>query len=133
MAARLALRSRRDLPCVLVWTLRVRRQLSESPGVVGYGLGAQLTDKTCWVASAWTDRGDLAAFDRSGAHATAKQALRARMLPPMLAVWRCRVDELPVSWDDIGRRVADVRRSPRSRGGSDEKLAFDPKNDLDKP
>ena len=53
MASRLPLRSHLHLPGFLTATLRIRRQLAEAPGVVGYALDAKLSAKTLWTVSAW--------------------------------------------------------------------------------
>lgn len=46
MASRLPLRAHRHIPGFLRWTLRIRHQLAQTPGLVGYSLDAHLLGKT---------------------------------------------------------------------------------------
>jgi heme-degrading monooxygenase HmoA len=109
VAACLPLRSYGDLPWLRKWTKRVRHQLETAPGLVGHALDLRVLDKTLWVVSAWNGRADLARFESSGAHLAAKRMLRAAMLPTTLAVWSAPTDELPISWDEVRRRVAEAQ------------------------
>ncbi|MFJ2031128.1 hypothetical protein [Streptosporangium sp. NPDC087985] len=106
LAARLPLRSHRDIPRFLWWTLRIRRRLARTPGLVGYAFAADVLGKTFWAVSAWTHRAELGRFDRADPHRTAKGRLRAAMLPSTLVVWSCRADELPPPWEEARRRIA---------------------------
>src|SRR5918995_1967698 len=106
LAAKLPLRSHRDLPRLAYWTLRIQHQLGRAPGLIGYAVAPEILDKTLWTVSAWRRRTDLAGFDRSGAHQTAKRLLRTTMLPSTLVVWDCPAHQLPVSWDEVRHRIA---------------------------
>ena len=105
MGSRLPLRSHRSIPRFMLWTLRIRRQLADSPGLVGYALDAHLVDKTFWTVSAWTGRPELASFDRTDPHAAAKSAIGPAMLPTTFVFWSCTAADLPVSWDEVRRRI----------------------------
>jgi heme-degrading monooxygenase HmoA len=106
MASRLPLKAYRFTPGFLVDTWRIRRQLAEADGLVGYGLNAQLTAKTFWTYSVWADRESLEAFAAADPHRRITQGLRARML-------ETRFDFLTVLGTDIARtwdqRMAPVR------------------------
>ena len=104
-AAQLPLRSYRRLPRLLWLVLRVRRQLTHTPGLLGYTIDLEIRRKTLWTSSAWTHRAGLAAFDKAAPHRTAKQALRSAILAPTFAVWRCPVDQLPVPWQETRARL----------------------------
>ena len=108
LATKLPLRYHRDVPRFLRCGLGVRRQLSRTPGLVGYSVALQLLDRTLWTVSAWTDRRELARFDRSGAHRAAKDLLRAALRPSVLVLWTCPVSQLPVGWPEVRRRVAEA-------------------------
>ena len=112
LATKLPLRSHRDLPRFVRWSLRIRRQLSRTPGLLGYSVALQLLDRTLWTVSAWSDRRELARFDRSGAHRAAKDALRAALLPSVLVLWTCPVAQLPVGWPEVRRRIAEAVPDP---------------------
>ena len=105
MASKLPLRSHRHLPRFLRQTWLVHRQLSRSPGLVGYSLDARLVGKTFWTVSAWTSRPDLGGFDRSGPHRAAKEAIRPAMRPSTFVMWRCRADALPITWHEVRGRI----------------------------
>jgi heme-degrading monooxygenase HmoA len=106
MASRLPLRSHANVPRFLVQTLRVRRQLDRSPGLIGYSLDAHLLTKTFWTVSAWRSRPDLGTFDRSSPHAAAKGTLRSSMMPSTFVMWRCLPEELPITWGEVRERIA---------------------------
>jgi hypothetical protein len=105
MASKLPLRSHRHIPRFLWHTWLVHRQLARSPGLVGYSMDARLVGKTFWTISAWTNRPDLGGFERSSPHRTAKNAIRSAMLPSTFVMWTCRSDALPITWQEVRRRV----------------------------
>ena len=108
MASRLPLRSHANIPRFLVQTVRVHRQLAESPGLIGYSLDAHLLAKTFWTVSAWRNRPDLGTFDRTSPHAAAKGALRSSMMPSTFVLWRCLPKDLPITWGEVRQRIAAV-------------------------
>jgi len=112
MASRLPLRSHRDIPRFLRHTWLVQRQLVRSPGLIGYSLDAHLLGKTFWTVSAWSSRPDLGAFDRSGPHHAAKDAIRPTMQPSTFVMWTCPPEHLPISWDEVRERIEAVATPP---------------------
>ena len=106
MASRLPLRSHANIPAFLVQTLRVHRQLARSPGLIGYSLDAHMLTKTFWTVSAWRSRPDLGTFDRTSPHTAAKGALRSSMMPSTFVMWRCRPEDLPITWGEVRERIA---------------------------
>jgi hypothetical protein len=115
MASKLPLRSYRHIPGFLRWTLRIRRQLATSPGLVGYALDARLLRKTFWTLSAWTGRPELAKFNGSDPHHAAVKAIRSRMLPTTFVTWTCRAGDLPVAWDEARDRIEQADLTPAGR------------------
>ena len=111
IAGRLPVRSVRDLPAVLAWTRRVRRQLATAPGLAGHGAALDLSGLTLWTVSAWTTRTDLTRFERGEPHQAAESSLRARLWPATFAVWTCATADLPLAWTEIRRRVEVAPRS----------------------
>ena len=109
MASRLPLRHYRHIPGFLRWTLRIRRQLADSPGLVGYALDAQLLRKTFWTVSAWTGGPALRSFNAADPHGRAVEAIRAQMEPSTFVVWTIPARDLPVGWDEVRRRVEAAR------------------------
>jgi hypothetical protein len=96
------------MPRLLWLTQRIRRQLSHTPGLLGYAFDFEIRHKTLWTSSAWAHRAGLASFDRSEPHQTARQALRSAILSPTFVVWTCPVDRLPVPWEDIRARLTAI-------------------------
>jgi hypothetical protein len=109
-AAQLPLRCYRKMPHLLWLTLRIRRRLAHTPGLLGYTVDLELRHKTLWTSSAWAHRTGLAAFDQAAPHQTAKHALRNAILPPTFAIWTCPVDQLPVSWHETRARLRAVSK-----------------------
>jgi hypothetical protein len=109
MASRLPLRRYRHIPRFLVATLRIRRQLAQSDGLIGYALDAQLVRKTFWTVSAWTGRDRLYRFDGADPHRSAKEGIRPHMEPSTFVFWTGTAADLPISWDEVRRRLAEKR------------------------
>jgi hypothetical protein len=105
MASRLPLRRHRWVPSFLRDTLRIRRQLAEAEGLVGYGLNAQLTRKTFWTFSVWVDRASLDAFADADPHRTIIGRIRPRMDETRFEFFTLRGRELPLTWDQMMERV----------------------------
>lgn len=108
MASKLPLRSHRSIPRFLSHTLRIRRQLANAPGLIGYALDAHPIAKTFWTVSAWTSSTDLRQFDRTNPHHAAKNDIRSAMQPTTFVFWTCRADELPIGWDEVRRRIEET-------------------------
>ena len=79
MSSRLPLRAYRFIPGFLRDTLRIRRQLRTSGGLVGYGLNAELTRKTFWTYSVWTDKAAIASLIEDGADAPETNGVRVKV------------------------------------------------------
>ena len=110
MAARLPLRSYRHIPRFLRWTLRIRHQLSDAPGLVGYSLDARLFRKTFWTLSAWTSQEPLEDFVGLDPHKPAMAAIRPHMREPAFVFWTVKPEELPLQWDDARSRINEKLR-----------------------
>lgn len=79
MASRLTLKGYRFIPGFLRRTMAIRRQLALAPGLVAYGLDAQLIRRTFWTFSVWVDRVSLESFAGSDPHRRITRELRSRM------------------------------------------------------
>src|SRR5207249_12219868 len=58
----LPLKKFRTIPKFLRATSKIEKQLSESQGIIGYSLHAELLKKKVWTLSGWEDRKSLVAF-----------------------------------------------------------------------
>jgi hypothetical protein len=112
MASRLPLRHYRHIPGFMATTQRIRRQLAQSEGLVGYALEAQLLRKTFWTLSAWTGRDLLYRFHRADPHHAATEAIRPRMEPTSFVFWKGTAADLPLAWDEAYRRIAEQQARP---------------------
>jgi hypothetical protein len=106
MASRLPLLSHRHIPGFLRDTMRIRRQLAMSDGLIGYSLNAQLLRKTFWTFSVWSDRESLERFARTDPHRQIIQRLRPRMDETRFEFMDLAGRDIPQSWE---QRMAPVR------------------------
>ena len=105
MASKLPLRHHRSIPRFLRDTLRIRRQLAETPGLVGYGLNAQLLRKTFWTFSVWQDQASLDAFAASEPHRQITQRQARHMHPSRFSFFTIAGADVPLSWDEVVARL----------------------------
>lgn len=118
MASRLPLHRHRAVPGFLRDTLRIRRQLVTAPGLVGYGLKADLLDKTFWTFSVWEDQAALAAFARSDPHRQITQRLASRMGQTRFATFTVAGDAVPTTWDEMTAPLAEPDEAIDAAGSS---------------
>ena len=110
MASRLPLRGYRHIPGFLRWTLRIRGQLAEAAGLVGYSLDAKLFRKTFWTLSAWTSQEAIEAFVRLDPHQAGMAAIRPHMGQSTFVFWTANPADLPLRWDEARRRISEKVR-----------------------
>jgi hypothetical protein len=101
MASRLPLRGYRFVPGFLRDTLRIRRQLAGTEGLVGYGLNAELARKTFWTFSVWVDRHSLDSFAAAQPHREIIQRLRPRMNKSRFEFFNLPGRDIPNTWDQM--------------------------------
>ena len=101
MGSSLPVRGYRFIPRFLFQSLRVRRQLAGTPGLVGYGLDARLAHKEFRTVSVWTSDEALARFARSRPHADVTTTKRRRMGTSRFVTWTALGGEVPVGWDVV--------------------------------
>lgn len=113
MASRLPLRHHRHIPGFLRWTLRIRHQLSQAPGLVGYSLDAHVVRKTFWTLSAWTSQEAMDAFVGADPHRSGMAAVRPHMGRPAFVFWTATPEDLPLRWSEARARMDQrVRLAP---------------------
>jgi hypothetical protein len=108
MASQLPLARYRDLPAFLSATMAIRAQLARASGLVGYALDAHLAQKTFWTVSAWDSQDALNAFSRADPHRRRVGVIRPRMRPTTFTFWTVSGADLPVSWTEARRHIADA-------------------------
>jgi hypothetical protein len=106
MASRLPLKSYRFVPGFLRDTMQIRRQLAQTPGLVGYTLNAGLARKTFLTFSVWEDQASLDRFAATDPHRGIIGRLRPRMMPTRFEFFPISGADLPLSWEQITARVS---------------------------
>ncbi|MEU6034118.1 DUF3291 domain-containing protein [Actinomadura sp. NPDC047616] len=109
MASRLEVRSLRHVPGFLLASMALWRQARRSPGAWGVGLKAQLLRRTFWTVSAWRDKAALDAYAAAEPHRSAMRRKRSVMRESTFVFWTVPVEDLPITWDEVRRRIAEKR------------------------
>ncbi|MER6212986.1 DUF3291 domain-containing protein [Streptomyces sp. NPDC001674] len=87
------------------------RQIRKAPGAHGAALRARLPRRTFLTLSAWEDQGALHRFTRSEPHRSSARAASAYMRESAFTYWTVPATELPLSWAEAERRLAERKRS----------------------
>ena len=106
MASRLPLRSYGSVPGFLRDTMQIRRQLGQTPGLVGYTLNAGLARKTFLTFSVWEDQASLDRFAAADPHRGIIAGLRPRMNQTKFEFFPVSGADLPLSWEQISARLS---------------------------
>src|SRR6516164_6561306 len=110
----LPLNSAWQLPRLLLYSTRIRRQLRTSSGLIGYSLRAQLAAKQFWTLSVWEDEAALQAFVTASPHAAVMKALAPHMGATRFARWIVKSSDLSLRWDDAPKRSGPSKASRSS-------------------
>jgi len=84
----------------------VRKQLADTPGVVGFSLLARPWRKQYATLSVWTDEPSLSAFAAAQPHGQLMSQLSAEMGPTKFVRWTIRGSDGPPSWSDALPRLS---------------------------
>ncbi|MFC9326375.1 DUF3291 domain-containing protein [Kitasatospora sp. NPDC057015] len=107
MASRLEVRRLRDVPRFFLKAMAAWRQLRTAPGAVGASLVAEPLRRTFWTLSAWESRDSLNAYVRAEPHHSIMTSLRSVMAGSAFTFWEGPAEELPISWEEARRRLAE--------------------------
>lgn len=107
MASRFELTSAWRSPAFLAQAIRAWRQARRSPGVFGVTLRAQLSRRTYWTLSAWTDQAALNTFARTEPHRTIMRRVRPWAKTATFRFWTVPADKLTPTglWAEAERRI----------------------------
>ena len=110
--SRFFLKSVRRVPAFLASATRVMKQADETPGIIGWSMGADLLKLEFHTLSAWEDSEALRRFVRDEGHLAAMKAFERDMRRKTIFVYyKALGRELPLAWTDaIARQVAQDRR-----------------------
>lgn len=109
MASRFEVTSLRQVPGFLLAAMRVWRQALKSPGALGVSLKAQPFKRTFWTLSAWTDKAAINGYATTEPHKSTMRGKRAVMKDSTFVFWTTPAHDLPITWDEAHRRIADER------------------------
>ena len=116
MASRFEARSAKDVPALLkspaAW-----RQVRSAPGCLGASLIAKPLRRVFYTLSAWQDRDALYAFAATQPHRGIMASLRPTMRTAAFTFWDVPVRQLPPTWDNAHRRLAEQARADRASTG----------------
>jgi len=102
----LPLRGYRFVPRFLGDSMKVRRQLAATEGLIGYALKAHLASKEFLTVSVWESREALERFSRSEPHATITRVKPKRMGASKFRSWSATGAEVPIAWDTVRAHLA---------------------------
>ena len=100
----LPLRSYRKIPAFLRYAFQIQRQLSRTPGAIGYSLRAKLLSRRFWTLSVWDDDRALMEFVRSAPHGEAMKSIAPHMGATEFTRWKVAGSAVPPAWDDAMKR-----------------------------
>ncbi len=109
MASRFEVRSLRQVPGFLRASMVLWRQARRSEGVRGLALRAEPFRRTFWTVSAWRDRDAIDAYAASDPHRSVMRSRRGVMKESVFVFWTAPASELPITWEEVERRVAERR------------------------
>ncbi|MFJ4658862.1 hypothetical protein ACIP5Y_46965 [Nocardia sp. NPDC088792] len=109
MVSRLEVKSVLHAPAFLISSMSLWRQARRSPGIVGVALKAEMLKGVFWTSSAWTDKAAIYAYASAEPHKSTVARKRKVMREATFAFFTAPAAELPMSWEDVQRRIAEER------------------------
>ena len=106
MASHLPLAHMSATPRFLGFTSSVRRQLAETPGIVGYTLDAKVFAKDYFTLSVWDDDAALRAFVARVPHADVMTKLAPDMGQTRFVTWTVTGPDARPTWAEAKQRLA---------------------------
>ncbi|HET6858984.1 MAG TPA: DUF3291 domain-containing protein [Streptomyces sp.] len=116
MASTFEVRTLKDVPRFFWKSFAAWRQLQSAAGVFGASLVAQPTKRLFCTLSAWESKDALYAYAKAEPHRSIMSTLRPTMRRSTFTFWEVPVEELPISWADAKRRLADQARADAAGG-----------------
>ncbi|MGY4919814.1 DUF3291 domain-containing protein [Streptomyces sp. 900116325] len=111
MASRFEVRSLTDVPRFFLKSLSAWRQVRSASGAFGASLIALPTQRTFFTLSAWENRDALYAYARAEPHRSIMTGLRTTMRTSTFTFWDASVEQLPLTWDEAKRRLAEQEQA----------------------
>ncbi len=105
VASSLRLRSFWKIRKFLEYTGKIRTQLSEAKGLVGYSLQVKFLAKHVWTLSVWEDAEALKVFEQNLPHGHIMVDLRPHMSKTKFVQWRIVGSGVPPTWEEVFSRL----------------------------
>lgn len=100
----LPLRRYSKIPAFFRYTLQIQRQMSKTPGAIGYGMRAKVLSRNFWTLSVWEDDRALMEFVRLRPHGEAMKSIAPHMGATRFTRWKVAGSAVPPTWDDAMKR-----------------------------
>lgn len=101
----LPLKTFRAMPKFFRYTAQIRRQLSDSEGLIGYSLDANILGRKFWTLSVWEDEESLMKFVMRNPHGRVMSDLISNMGQTEFIRWKVSGSSLPLSWEEAKGRM----------------------------
>ena len=108
MVSKLPLKHYGSIPKFMKDTLVIRKQLQTTPGLIGYGLLAELSKKTFFTFSIWENMDDLNTFANTNPHQKIIENLRPKMGHAVFKFNEVEGSKLPWNWDQAKAQLTDT-------------------------
>ncbi|MFD6985855.1 DUF3291 domain-containing protein [Streptomyces sp. NPDC059956] len=96
-------------------------QMRKAPGAHGVALRARVLRRTFLTLSAWEDRAALYRFAGSEPHRSSARSAAAYTKEAGFVFWTVPASELPISWAEAERRLAEQAREQEQKEKEREK------------
>ncbi len=115
LLSHLPLTTFRAMPKFFRFVSGIRRQLTESEGLIGYSLDAHMLAKEFWTLSVWEDRDSLWRFVQRMPHSRAMSELLPHMGQTEFFHFEVTGDSIPPDWQETKRRMRERETELPSR------------------
>lgn len=101
----LPLNTFRAMPRFFKYTLQIRRQLSDSEGLIGYSLDTNVPGREFWTLSVWEDEESLTRFVMRNPHVRVMADLMPHMGQTEFVRWNINGSSVPPDWEEAKGRM----------------------------
>jgi hypothetical protein len=94
------------IPLFMRYSMGIMRQITGSPGAIGYSMRAKLFSRRFWTLSVWEDSAALMEFVSKVPHNESMKAMAPFMGQTKFTQWKVVGSALPLRWDEAIRRMS---------------------------
>jgi hypothetical protein len=94
------------IPAFMRFAMEINRQLSATPGAIGYSMRAKLFTRRFWTLSVWESSAALMDFVAKAPHSESIKAMAPFMGKTKFAQWKVLGSGIPLNWDEAIRRMS---------------------------